>query len=437
MTTIDGLEIEEISVDGAVIEEVTVGGDVVWTLDELEVWESFTHNDLQGEYSGETSGWEIQTNTYIDQGYALSNDPAENAGWDTSHPIHSDEIEGPSRGENFKYNVQSDNWASGPTMSIMAFAVTDEDNQYYVQIYTESDEITLNKLDGGNASELLNLNVDMSTWQGMENEWLQVEVDWDSGGDMDLRLLDSDDNEVVSGSTTDSTYNSGNIGFAYRFDDSSNDEMWFDYIAEQGAEEQEPEQYTTIESFEDSNWLDDWNDSGNVQFDRIDSNPDPVDGDWAVQSGDGDFSRVSSLSGEGLSDYPSKGDDFHFNVHIGDSDDRIFFHPFVQDHNFENFYRVTIHADDNNFYLQKSVNDSLSNLATQNVDWTVGDWYRIEVETTTGDDISVEAINTNSDVVYGNLLTNDSEFSDGGWGFSTNSFTNDHQATFDWLRMKD
>jgi len=112
----------------------------------------------------------------------------------------------PERGEKFAYYFQG---TSGDPDAVFKFGLQDSSNFYSVMLRLGSDSLRIRK-DGDN-EDIESVSVSFDTWY-------DIEVEWESNGDITVRLFDVDqsgnrESEIGSVSTTDSEYESGGIGF--------------------------------------------------------------------------------------------------------------------------------------------------------------------------------------------------------------------------------
>jgi hypothetical protein len=92
---------------------------------------------------------------------------------------------------------------------------------YRAAIRSDNDDVVIQRVDSGSATNLATPSVSMPM-----NEWLEWEVDWQTDGDMVFALrYASNGTQILSTTVTDSTYTSGGVGFGAYADSAYHDDV--------------------------------------------------------------------------------------------------------------------------------------------------------------------------------------------------------------------
>ena len=160
-------------------------------------------DDLDTYYSTQTATASFETETVFEGSRALDLTHS-----DGSDFIISDTTDGlpnyPARPAYLRVAMYDD---SGVSLAAM-FGVQDSSNFYAFGSRPDSNELRLWKDGVGGGDVVASEEVTLS-----QDTWYIYECDWNDNGTIEIRVLDSDENELGSLSHTDEDYSDGGIGF--------------------------------------------------------------------------------------------------------------------------------------------------------------------------------------------------------------------------------
>jgi hypothetical protein len=182
--------------------EITASGDTTQTgpIDDFE------DGDV-GEYTGDTSDYNVQTGTVYEGQYALEATGAPSSG--NSITSTSGLPRYPKAGDIFQFRFRTTDIDDNPELS---FGVTDSSNRYII-IVASKDADSANQrfleVDNGSYTTLAS-NTTTDTPIG---EWHKVVVNWGASGDITIDFFDSDGSNFSTLTATTTTYTDGGIKF--------------------------------------------------------------------------------------------------------------------------------------------------------------------------------------------------------------------------------
>ena len=171
---------------------------------------------------------------------------------------------------------------------------------------------------------------------------------------------------------------------------------------------------TVVEDFERDDPLADY--GGLVE--NFEVTDDAYEGEQAIINDSGDFAGINST--EGLDVYPERGDNVHFYFKNSGADNFLSANLFSQeDEDNPQRYAFGISAADG-FTFWRNDDDGLEALATEELlaAFQTDGWYRLEIETSTDDDMIVATLyDDEEDSDLATLEVEDDTFDSGGIGF--------------------
>lgn len=175
--------------------------------------EDFEHNNLSGNYGGDTGAFSIQTGTVSEGTYALFGN-----GGGSSKAIIRDttqEAWGPSVQGDLKitlrrwFDTSSNTGSGGIVFAAQSVTGYSSLNGYWLYTNANNDKITIRRVDNGSVTGLVsNKNVGLTT-----GSWVDETILWKTDGTIERTT----DGTTIS--TTDTNYTSGFLGFASYRDD--------------------------------------------------------------------------------------------------------------------------------------------------------------------------------------------------------------------------
>lgn len=181
--------------------------------------EGFEHNDLGGNYGGNTGVASIQSNTVTEGSYALEADSLTRS---DNLIVRSTEDKWPRNDVEISYSYRHN--SSGTAYGVgIAFACQSTDGHasnsgYYVNDVNNNGQLQIKRLDNGSGT-----NLQTTSHQTGTDQWIDAVV----------RLFDDDTIEFEVGGTTlsaqDSTYSDGYLG-VFMYDPSFVDNIQFEGI---------------------------------------------------------------------------------------------------------------------------------------------------------------------------------------------------------------
>ena len=357
---------------------------------EYPVIEDFERDNPLADYGGSTSQFSITGSAYEGSG-ALENASGDFGGVNST----SDLNHYPSRGDDFEVyfnNASGDNF-----VAVNFFAQAEEDNpdRYSVGFSGVSGDFTFWRTSGGSVDTL-----DSASPSSTTSGWYRVEISTESSSITADLYDDSSGAHLASVSTSDTTFDSGGIGFR-----SAGNGERFDYavFTEDGP--------TVVEDFERSSPLNEYGGSTG-QFSTTGS---AYEGSQALENASGDFGGVNSTSG--LDTYPERGDEVHAYFNNASGDNFVTFNLFSQaEVDNPDRYSVGISGVSGDFTLWKTEDGSIDTLDSSAPSSTTSGWYRVEI-TTDSSTISADLYDDSSDTHLASVSASDSAFSSGGIGF--------------------
>lgn len=235
MVTIDGDEITGATIDGQDVQEITIDGQVAWTA--VTVYDDFEHNNLSGNYVGDTANIETVNENNTPTTARNGSYMVGITGGDASNTAFLDsmsENDQPSSGESFSfwfYLDEKDNrrflFGSQTTQDRLG-----DYTGYAIWLRTEGDTSELEYWSNGSSSWSTD-NPESVVMD--ENTWYRVDVFWNDGSgpfsstELGMRILETNGSTHQSVSTNDSNeVSGGRLGF---YSPSSGSSMcYIDYI---------------------------------------------------------------------------------------------------------------------------------------------------------------------------------------------------------------
>lgn len=153
---INGDVIDEITIDGQRVSEVTADGEIVFSPPAIPDSEDFEHNDLTGNYGGDTGSFNIQAGTVSEGSYALFGD-----GGGSSAGIVRSTGDPFSRSQGLRITWQQRNeGVNGGGGLLLATSVTGHSsaNGYYFYNDPRNNNFNLRILDNGSMTLLASSN---------------------------------------------------------------------------------------------------------------------------------------------------------------------------------------------------------------------------------------------------------------------------------------
>ncbi len=194
---IDGSEIQGLTIDGENVKEVTLDGNTVWNSTKIvDDFESGNLNDYDGGY---TSYFSTVSSPVYEGSNALKGGGSGSNKWITSSSGLSNY---PSRGDTFSVWIRGGQSDSQPRTCFGLQDVTDIHSGYGFHADFRDGNIGL--LDGNNVQ-----STDSITW--ITGKWYRLQCNW--GFDTITVKVFDNGTEVASTSYTDSSHDSGGIGF--------------------------------------------------------------------------------------------------------------------------------------------------------------------------------------------------------------------------------
>lgn len=368
--------------------------------------DDFEDGDID-EYAGCTSGSTVQQTVVCNGSYALQQDSNSDG---SLCAIYSTGAGGyPAAGDTFRYCVRG---ASQDVIASMFFGVQSNsgDNAYRVDVDFSADDLAIYDIDGGSATLLDSATAGTAPI----NEWNEVEVTWSSDGSFTAELFDENDSSLATVSTTDTSYQSGGIGWGTRaaVGVSSTVTGYYDYLRIL-----QPGQF--IEDWEDTGPLSEWSNTGSTTI--VNS---PVSHGTKTARVPSGTDEVYSLVGQGLGsgNYPQQGDSFAWDVYLeSGSLHRFYFGIQDSDANIppiDDCYRVRV--EDGGLVALDDISSGQSNtLDTQSVDPPINEYLTIYVDWT-NPTITVVVEDSNGSEVA-RISADDTSYTSGGIAFGEGS----------------
>jgi hypothetical protein len=161
-------------------------------------------DDISTYYTGETGNYARQTNTVEAGSFAVKG--SDDTGGDSYEIASTSGLPNyPSYEDEFSFHFNS---SSGNSQARMYFGLQDLNNTYAVYTNYFGDDLTIQKVDGGNTTAVASKSVTYNT-----NEWYEAVVNWQDT--ITVTLYDNSDSEIASVSGSDSTFQS-NTGIGFR-----------------------------------------------------------------------------------------------------------------------------------------------------------------------------------------------------------------------------
>ena len=205
-TSIDGTDITGASIDGTDVQEITVDGDVVFNAGPAII-DDFESGNINN-YSGDTGSFNVTSTNPIQGSNTLE-------GFLTTQYIFSQSglANYPQAGDSFSFKMRVEgnvNVASG-----MVFGIQSNTSQNYCVRFVSTaglDEITfLKNVSSGNFGQTLTT---FAVSPDYNNDDFRFEIDWGTNGVFNIRAFNENTNQqVASGTFTDTDYTSGGIGW--------------------------------------------------------------------------------------------------------------------------------------------------------------------------------------------------------------------------------
>ncbi len=195
--SIDGSELQGITIDGTQVQEITIDGVTVYTTS--QVVDDFEDDDIS-EYGGHTGNFSVTTGTVKSGSHALQMNTNGN-----NHQISdTNDLTHPSLGDTFEAWIYFQ--GGRPAFSWFTQTETHDANGYGARIQGSSFKIQRNP-GGGNTSTLESANVSPS------NGWYRIEITHASDNTITATLENSTGTQLAQISASDSTYESGGVGW--------------------------------------------------------------------------------------------------------------------------------------------------------------------------------------------------------------------------------
>jgi len=159
------------------------------------------------EYSDPNSRSDIRSNPVSQGSYSVAVTSASNGAID---PVVS--TNGlpayPENGDTYRYETLLS--STGESNAHHYFAVdSGASNGYRIDINPGNNTCRVYQINSGSVFQIIDIALSSVPF----GEWLQVEIDWDSGGGFEVTVEAADGTELGSGSTTNAAYLSGGIGW--------------------------------------------------------------------------------------------------------------------------------------------------------------------------------------------------------------------------------
>lgn len=178
----------------------------------LGILDDFNDNDIS-DYDGDTGDFSASTTQVHEGTHSLQASAA------SGSFIHTD---GTQFGPGSKLHCRV--YPNTDTVPLVTFAVTDADNRYQVRIDTNNGNLELEKVESGSESDI-ETDTSASIPTG---EWLDLEIDWQIGGDISIDLDDAAGDDISSFTGTDTTF-TGTLGFGFGSGDATSTKYFDEY----------------------------------------------------------------------------------------------------------------------------------------------------------------------------------------------------------------
>lgn len=392
------------------VQEVRLGGgSIIWSAgaDLGGDIEDFESGDLSA-YFGDTDDFTIQSYETVEGDNALRGEERSSSARRMIHSTPGDGLDHyPQQGERIYW------WGMAPDEErpYLSFGGPDYDNTYTAYLAVRDNEIWLRRRDEGSATWLASESVGLSG-----GTWYENRIEWYEDGRIRYSVHDSNGDELEVIEATDTTYSERGVGWGYNSNTSGDNTCYYDYVWSEALPER-----VVVDDFEDGD-LSEY--SGN-------------DGDFSVVSGtswegsyalyrdtETEFNGIYSQPGDGLPEYPSRGDRIKAYYKLDGEESKAAFrwagqNPVDSALVYDDQYYIYIQRRGSNIALWKATDGDATQL--DETDVTVpGDW--IELDISYGDPtISVTVINTSNDSIVTELSADDTDHTDGGIGISDHS----------------
>ncbi|MFC7216454.1 hypothetical protein ACFQO4_20560 [Saliphagus sp. GCM10025334] len=201
-----------------------VDSDGILTLDLVAILDDFERANLDP-YSGATASFEVTTTSPVQEGsYSLKGNSSGSA--QTIDSWSGGGLEDyPAQGDTWEYYVYND--GSG-AQAMFSFGVPDgilsDDDSYRIFTRFDVDDFLIQLRNGSGGTTGDNLAQTSVTWP--TDDWLRVEIGWETDGTITGTVEDSNGTELVSETATDSTFTDGGIGWSVNTSTSSASAMF-------------------------------------------------------------------------------------------------------------------------------------------------------------------------------------------------------------------
>ncbi|WP_254280649.1 twin-arginine translocation signal domain-containing protein [Haloarcula marina] len=317
----------------------------------------------------------------------------------------------PAAGDTFRVWIRT---TGGVDETNFTYGVQSHTDRYFVRLSEVNDRVALYRYENDSSTQLSESDSGFSL---SPDTWYQIEIDWQTDGTHTVTVYDDTKTQVTQTSATDTTWNSGGIGFdAYIY--SSGTKVWYDYavIGDDSGNGGESSG-GLIEGFE-HNDLSDY-----YSFDRGASGASivnsPVDGgSYALELSGTTTEMINTASLDGYSQldgYPQPGDTFSYHFRTPDAAGSANFTYGVQDH--ENRYYISTDFDEDEFYLFTYKSGNSTHLGGESgITYETGVWYEVEITWATDGTHTARLIHpSNGEIASGTM--SDSTFTSKGIGF--------------------
>lgn len=304
----------------------------------------------------------------------------------------------PTDGDTYRYNA----YIPDETRAIHYFASdSSADNGYRVDVATSGDELVVYRVDGGSTTQLF--TVDLGTVP--TNVYIEVEIAWSAGGGFTVEVFDDSGTSLGSGSTTDSTYLSGGVGWAAATDSTLEQKSaYFDFARTISSS-------NVIDDFEDQDIAEYSGGTGSASVKSSAAIP-VYHGSYGLEiSG---TATIYTAAGN-LNDDAEAGDTFEAHLYLGAGGIGRFLFG-VQDGS--NYYFVEADAANGDWHLGK-VSGGTESTITEDTSVTIpnSEWLTLQVEWTGGGTMTATLFDS-GDSQLSQISGTDTSWTSGGHGWA-------------------
>lgn len=317
----------------------------------------------------------------------------------------------PQPGDRLTLRVRYEDTISDPTFQFHGANLAPVPRGYRAQVKTSSGELRLRKATTSGTSNLDTAAFSAGNYTG---EFLELIVDWGSGGAITVTLDDNNGNQIAQVNATDTTYQSaGSIGLFTQMaeGDASDNRFYIDDI-QGGTASSSGLSYSTIDDFADGDISEYAGDTGGFTLNNI-GDDNALKGAYTLETM-GAGNTITSDSG--LSNYPSAGDTFqYFSYFTGSSGTSQFVFAHNGNAGIDDDYLIAIDANSSALNLNRHDNGSLTTVKSGSASVTTGKWLRTRVDWGASGSFTIRVFQEVNEV--GSITATDSTYSSGGIGF--------------------